>query len=730
MYCLIISGRVQGVGFRPFIYRIAKENDLKGEITNEGYGVKIIVDKKSSILDALKTPPPLAKIHSVEIHKIAPGTYTSFTIKKSSKSKGKTLLPPDIYVCSNCLNELKNPKNRRYRYYFITCTDCGPRYSITEKLPYDRETTSMKDFQMCPECRKEYTNPADRRYHAQTIACPHCGPRLKLLDNKKKTIETSEEAAIKKAAELIKKNKSIGIKGIGGMHLVSNCTKNAVMQVRKLLKRPHKPFAVMFKDLSMLKKYAAPTKEETEEMKSPKSPIVIVKKKNEHMLKEVTELDSIGAMFPYTGLHYLLFDYLNEPLVFTSLNMPGEPISKEENLAEFFLTHERSIVNRCDDSVLKLIRGQPLLLRRSRGFVPTPIEISEQCRPTLALGGETNNTIALADKNRVYLSQHIGDCSNFKTINYLKETVKKFMQLTQIYPEIIATDMHPGYETNEFASELSRELNTKLVKVQHHKAHIAGVAAENNLKDYVGIACDGMGYGDDGTLWGGEVFRVNEGCFKRIGHLEPQFMIGGDSAAKFPKKMLFAILSKIMSEEELLKHDLFPENEARLYLKQLKQRFNVFATSSTGRVLDAVASLLGICDIATYEGRPAMLLESSSERSYKINPVIETRKGKKILMTTPLIEYLKENLSLNKQRLAATAQKYVAEGLYKIVKGEDLPIVFSGGVAYNRIITEYMLDKGVYLPKVVPAGDGGLCVGQCIIANQHLNISNDNTYQY
>jgi hydrogenase maturation protein HypF len=722
MYKIFIQGVVQGVGFRPYIYRKAKEFHLVGSVKNTGNGVEIIVNDKQFI-ERLTDLPPLAKIsnHTIEtVH--TKQKYSDFSILKSSGSTGETELPPDIYMCSDCLRELRDKRNRRYNYYFITCTNCGPRFTMIENYPYDRPFTSMNEFEMCPQCKTEYTDPLNRRYHAQTIACKDCGPKLQLLYRGKNISDASDIETIHKAVNLIQAGNVISIKGVGGFHACSLCDKSAVEKVRRMFNRPHKPYAVMVKDIKMAESIAKVSPHERKLLQGPQRPIVVLKKKQKDQLKSVTELDSIGVMLPYTALHYLLFDFINEPLLMTSSNTPGEPVSITENIGTNFLTHERKIINRCDDSVIKVIHDSVFFLRRSRGYTPLPVVLPLFCRDTIAVGAELNNVISTTKKNKCYLSQYIGDTSKYETFKFLKEAMKKNIQLTRLKPTLIACDLHPGYNSTFFARELAEHYKANLLQIQHHKAHVASVAAEHHITDYIGIAMDGLGFGDDGKLWGGEVFSVKNGTeFSRVGHLEEQPQLGGDSATMYPKKMLFGILSQFLDEPDILKLKLFNEKESQLYLQMLQNEFNVQYTTSTGRVLDAVSALLGICDHRTYDGRPAMILESVATTPLHIEPEIVEEQGSSILLSTPLFTFLLEKREKEVGQLAATAQMYIAKGFYdiaeKIAQKNGTPIVFSGGVAYNRMISEYFLQHGALTNVEIPAGDGGVCYGQTYLAN-------------
>jgi hydrogenase maturation protein HypF len=726
MYKIFVQGIVQGVGFRPYIYRKAKERKLVGSVKNIGNGVEIIINERNFI-QKLTDLPPLAKISNYMVMEIqSKKHFSDFSILKSSVTEGETELPTDIFMCHDCLRELKDGKNRRHDYYFITCTNCGPRFTMIEDYPYDRPFTSMHQFKMCPHCKREYTDPLNRRYHAQTIACKKCGPKLHLLSNKNDISGRSDMETIEKAIDLVKSGEILSVKGVGGFHVCSLSDDENVWKVRELFHRPHKPYALMVKDVEMVEKIAYVSEKEKELLQSPQRPIVVLKKKKKDSFKIVSELDTIGVMLPYTALHYLLFDCINEPLLMTSCNIPGEPVSITETIGKYFLTHERRIVNRCDDSVLKVIYDTTFFLRRSRGYTPIPVIFPIDCQDTIAVGAELNNIICTAKKNKCYLSQYIGDTSKYETYNFLKDAVMKFIYLTRLKPRIIACDLHPGYNSTIFAKELAHMYNAKLIQIQHHQAHVASVAAEHNITDYAGIAMDGLGYGDDGRLWGGEIFSVRKGnTFTRVGHLEEQPLLGGDSATIYPKKMLFGILSKILTEKELLKFRLFDEKESRIYFKILHNNFNVQRTTSTGRILDAVSTLLGLCEKRTYDGRPAMILESIATMPLEFEPVFSRGQGKTILMTTPLFDFLLKNKE-KKGKLAATAQMYIAKGLYEIartaLKKKDMPIVFSGGVAYNRMISEFMLQHDVLVNREIPTGDGGICYGQAYLANMNKNI--------
>jgi hydrogenase maturation protein HypF len=721
MYKFKIKGVVQGVGFRPYIYNACKNARLVGYVQNIGEGVVIEVDDKEKLLEILKDIPILARIDSIDI-RASKKLFTDFTIKKSA-GKGFAEIPPDLYLCKNCHAELTDPRDPRHGYFFITCTNCGPRFSIIKQNPYDRHTTTMADFKMCQRCEKEYNDPLNRRYHAQTIACKDCGPKLYIG-------EIADLGAIQKTAQLIQNNCIVAIKGIGGFHLACNTKPKTIKQLNKITGRKHKPYALMCKDIKMIREIAYVSKKEQEVLTSFKRPIVILRKKKP--LNAVSELDTIGVMLPYTGLHYLLFDHLDEPVVMTSSNKSGEPItvSKNQQLVKDILHHTRKIENPVDDSLIKVIKSTCLLLRRSRGYVPQSIPIGSGSIPikssnnisVLALGAELNSVFSVYAKKRVFVSQYLGNTSNIAMFENYKKMLQKFLDFTNTKPEIILADAHPFYNTALYAAELSQKLGLPLVKIQHHRAHAYSVAGEHGLYDFTAIVCDGLGYGEDDNIWGGEVF-VND---KRVGHLEEQYQLGGDSAVVYPGKMLFSILRKFLPLHETKKylHNFFDDQELEILNKQYHKKFNCPLTSSAGRVLDAASFLLGFCDRRTYEARPAMILEArSSGIHYNFKPIIKNN----ILLTTPLFEFLVQNIGKKPTaRLAATVQHYLIQGLYKIAMQYKKSLFFSGGCAYNKIMASFILEQGGRVNTKVPCGDGGISFGQLAyyLANARNNITN------
>jgi hydrogenase maturation protein HypF len=720
-----VTGLVQGVGFRPYIYAECKKKNICGFVQNTGGGVRIVADNESALLDILLHLPLPMRVDSVKKNSTT-GTYDDFSIKESkTEDRAYAEIPPDFFCCPDCARDLMESGNRREGYFFTTCTLCGPRFSIVTKSPFDRKETSMRDFPLCAECKKEYTNPLNRRHHAQTIACKNCGPSLALYENGIPVVCKSDDETIARVASALRQGAIVAVKGIGGFHLVGAMEDKSLSALHDLRNRNNKPFALLCRDIKMARTIAEIGDDEEKELTSVARPIVILNKKAGAAVPTIlSELSSVGIMLPYSPLHFLLFAHYDKPLVVTSSNLYGEPITttKHEQFVPLVLDHNRAIENSVDDSVLKVVAGHPLLIRRSRGFVPRSIAIPvRESEEILALGAEMNNTFALAKGGRMIMSQHMGSIANPVALANMKDTVEKFLAYTNVAPTVILRDLHPDYQSSLFGVELAQKLKIPIMGIQHHKAHVYAAAHEHALRDFVGIACDGNGLGDDGTLWGGEVFRRDV----RIGHLELQSQIGGDSATRFPHRMLYGILRKFLSPHEVEKFmdKKFTESARHIVEQQLREGFHTPQTSSTGRIFDAASALLGFTSERTYDGRPALLLESHATTPYDFSPVIKDN----ILYTTPLFEFLIANIDKDKARLAATVQQYIAEGLYCIALKEKLPIVFAGGCAYNRLMSTWMSEHGVLFNKEIPPGDGGISAGQIAayvaLANARDNIS-------
>ncbi|PVX23342.1 MAG: carbamoyltransferase HypF [Candidatus Bathyarchaeum sp.] len=745
-----VSGIVQGVGFRPFIYRMAMKNGLVGYVRNRGDAVVEIVvegnkDSVKQFLEDLKaTKPVLAQIYNTttDTKKQEEG-FNEFKIMQSSgKAKlSGSVIPPDVSICDECLKELRDPTDRRFDYFFITCTNCGPRYTVINRLPYDRPNTTMKDFQMCDACAKDYTDPSNRRFHAQTVACPNCGPKTYLTTNSGEHVES--EDPIREAGQLLEEGSIVAIKGNGGFHVATSTTKtNPVARLRKDKHRKQKPFAIMSADLKTVRSFAEVNQWEAELLTSYRKPIILLKKSGDYCLSEMVspELNRVGVMLPYTGLHAMLFDGTKEPaFVMTSANPPSEPIvtknhdaiTKLGSTVDYFLLHDRPIAQRCDDSVVRFHGKDPCLLRRSRGYAPEPVRmkrVSERC--VLAVGGELNVTSCILTGNRAFISQHIGDVENLENLRFLKDSIAHLTKLTNCKIQAVACDLHPRFTTTKLAQDLGKKLGCPVVRVQHHHAHAAALMAEWNIDEVVAVACDGFGYGSDGAAWGGEVLYTNSEGFRRLGHLEAQPIIGGDRATYHPLRMAAAILNKKVDATEWLlansSHLPHGRKEAELIVKQL-EKGSAPETTSCGRVLDAVSAMLGICYERTYEGEPAMKLESAATKGKdKLNlaPKLEGN----VLDTTFLVHEIFANKDkVSVADLACSAQAYLARGLAQLAveEAERLQVKhigFSGGVAYNEHITATMrktVEKAGFsflVHNKIPSGDGGTSFGQAIVA--------------
>ena len=747
---LNITGIVQGVGFRPFIYRIAAQNKLNGYVKNRGdAGVEILLEGtqeavQSFMKDLKQKKPPLAQIFRITTTPLKGKLqYQEFTIHRSSNEAelSGSVIPPDIAICNECLKELRDPKDPRHDYFFITCTNCGPRFTIIERLPYDRENTTMRDFPMCSFCQKEYTDPLNRRFHAQTVACPECGPKAYLTTNNGKPIHGKD--LIREAGKLLSEGNILAIKGYGGFHVATSTTKDKpLIKLRQVKHRSQKPFATMARNLKTIKTFAKVSPAEEKLLTSYSRPIVLLDKNDEYYLSDLIapNLHNVGVMLPYTGLHYMLFDRIDDPaLVMTSANPPNQPIIKDNkeaqktlgNTVDYFLFHNRQIAHRCDDSVLRTHGKKTVFLRRSRGYAPAPIRLKQKAKHVvIGLGGELNNTACILNGDKAFISQHIGDVENIETKQFLENATKHLIHLTNSKIDTIACDLHPKFTTTTLAHELAEQNNWQLTQVQHHYAHVAALMAEHDVKEIVGICCDGYGYGIDGEAWGGEILLCEQQSFgfKRLGHLEKQPLIGGDLATRYPLRMAVAILAKETDVRDWLLQNKqrFPhgEKEIEVILNQLKNP-DPTETTSCGRILDAVAAVLGICSERTYEGEPAMKLESTAINGkdiLKLKPAIHDN----ILETTQMLhEIFEKRKTHSKADLAYSTHAYLAKGLAELAIENALEngirtVGFSGGAACNEILA-LIMQKTVkaaglkfLVHEAVPSGDGGVSFGQTV----------------
>ncbi|MCX7796724.1 MAG: carbamoyltransferase HypF [bacterium] len=737
-----VYGVVQGVGFRPFVYRLANEHKLKGWVLNTSSSVEIEVEGeeesiKRFICDLQSKFPPIARIEKIEIEDSILNNYQDFFIRESKEDLGYQLISPDIAVCEDCLKELFNPKDRRYRYPFINCTNCGPRFTIIKDIPYDRKNTTMAKFKMCDACEREYNDPLDRRFHAQPNACPICGPKL--------WIEGVEsEDPIRETIKLLKEGFIIAIKGLGGFHLTCDATNSKVVKLlRERKKRGYKPFAVMMKDLDTVKRYCYVSSEEEKLLKSPQSPIVLLRIKSlNDISKEVAPNNNyLGIMLPYTPLHHILLREIGLPLIMTSGNISEEPICQDnkealdrlKGIADYFLLNNRDIYSRYDDSVVFVFENKLQMIRRARGYAPSPIKLPFKIRQTLACGGELKNTFCLTKDNYAFISQHIGDLENIETLEHFVNTIELYKRLFRVEPEVIACDMHPDYLSTRYALQFEETL--PIVRVQHHHAHIVSCMADNSITEpVIGIAFDGSGYGIDGNIWGGEVFIADYDSFIRKAHLEYLPMPGGELAIRKPYRLAIGYLYSIFKKVPNLSFlDKVSDKEIKVIKEQIEKGINTPLTSSVGRLFDAISSILNICNEATYEGQPAIELEMAieninSEEYY--NYKIEKDNNTYIVKIKPLLEEVLDDIGrIPRSNISVKFHNTVARiivDLSILIRDETKisRVALSGGCFQNRILLEKSVDLlkkekfKVYIHSDIPCNDGGISLGQAIIGGR------------
>jgi hydrogenase maturation protein HypF len=761
---IYVKGLVQGVGFRPFIYTIATEHNLKGYVLNLGdAGVEIVVEGEESailsfIQDIRGKKPSVARIDDIEVFwEKAIGEFKEFSISKSDvrKLSVNSVIPTDLGICDLCITDIY--KNGRWHHYpFTACAQCGPRFTILYNLPYDRENTSMSDFPLCTYCQAEYENPLDRRYDAQGTTCSICGPRLYLVDREGNYLEGDP---LQTAAKLLVEGNIIAVKGIGGFHIAVDATnQESVEELRKRRKRPSQPFAVMSRSVEKIKKYAEVSALEEELLKSHYKPIVVLQKAPSYNLAESVSpgLDSIGVMLPYTGIHLLLLDFFGkDALVMTSGNYPGRPIAidnaqalKElKNIVDFYLMHNRKIVNRCDDSVIKIVDGAPLFLRKSRGYAPSYLTVpwNISSKTIISVGGEFNVTGSIFFYNKVITTQHIGDINDLDTLDYLKNALSFILKIYEINSiSKVAHDLNPGFLTSRYAREISENYGASITPVQHHHAHMAALMAEHSLATGSNIVCitiDGVGYGTDGNAWGGEILLGGYSNFARVAHLRYQPMPGGDLCAYYPARFLASTLSTVMNESEIfqlfekkyIKYLRFGSHELSAILKQSKNE-NIIFSSSMGRLLDAIAVLLDVCAYRTYEGEPPIRLEAFAKQgkpsNINLRLPIKKDSDKYIIDTSEFILSIIENIKDNRaQDLAYEIHKVLGETLgetaCQICDEYGISLIgLSGGSAVNNLLVKYIKqsiyknNKKLIQHKFQPPGDGCVSVGQAVVASQ------------
>ncbi len=696
---IVVKGKVQGVGFRPFVYRLASEFELCGYVCNRGDGVEIVVEGEAieEFIQKLQSDlPPLASIDIIEKTFLPDEKFQTFTIKKSIDANKRVVLLPDITICEDCLADLFDLKSRRYHYPLINCTNCGPRYTIVTDWPYDRKNTTMYEYTMCPDCEKEYNDPKSRFYHAQPIGCNECGPKIRLGSYE-------GVAAIKEAARLIEEEKIVAIKGVGGFHLVCLAKSEAVVRLRKRKKRSKKPFAVMFPNIGAIKSACSLDKTEIALITSKERPIVVVQKRDDFSLA-APDIDRLGVFLPYNGIYALLFSFLYAPLVVTSANISDTPIFtkkeqvKKSGLSDAVLYYDREIARSCDDSVVSAIGDKSIFYRLSRGYAPKHFYLSSVTKPILAMGANQKNSIAFAKEHDLVLSPHIGDILTLESFEYFKKVVQDLQKIYSFTPSLIVCDKHPHYETNNYA----RSLGIEVLELQHHLAHVFAAKAEMKLTSHpladertLGFAWDGTGYGDDKRVWGGEVFVQNS----RKYHFDYFKIVGGERALKDIRLIAWSLMRKYG----------FAVSD-RLFSLAYEKNINTFETSSVGRLFDAVAFVSGLSERQEYEGYTGLLIEKAYQGGdQRYDFVIE--KG---IIQIDFVTLIKDKKELIATKFINTLVAIIVH----IAKEEKLPVILSGGVFQNKTLLQRAIEKlereniDYFFPTQTPINDGGIALGQ------------------
>lgn len=755
-YLIRVYGIVQGVGFRPFVSRIAADIGIFGSVCNKGPYVEIAAEgsekQLAAFMRSLKNEAPersaILKIETIEQE---PEGALKFEIKKSGREKGEIFVSPDIAICPKCKAELFDKSNRRYLHPFINCTACGPRLTILDSMPYDRERTSMAEFPMCPDCRNEYTDPDCRRYHAQPVCCNDCGPKLYIPGSEKKGRE-----ALLYVRKIIRSGGIAAVKGIGGFHLCCDAENpNAVARLRSLKNRPFKPFAVMLKDMDTVRRECAVETGQNALLDGPQKPIILLKRlKSGKICEEVAPGNpKIGVMLPYAPVQLLLFSYpdggkMTDCFVMTSGNPSGAPICRSDDeavkelsgMCDVILSNDRKIRLRADDSVMAFFSGKPYMIRRSRGYAPLPFLLPKTRKgQVLGIGGELKNTFCLASGNRLYLSPYIGDLADIRTVKALGGAVARMERLLEIEPQAVACDLHPKYNSTAFA----KSLGLPVIEVQHHFAHIASCMAENGYEgEVIGVAFDGTGYGTDGTVWGGEFLKVSYSGFKRLGSVAPYRQAGGELAVKEGWRVAVSLLLDAFGSESdagdaALKLGLCGENSLKTQFAMLENNINCVTSTSAGRIFDAVSAILGIKRLSTFEGEASMALEFAAEKTAKsdFSPEISASEdGRFVIKTDKLIRFLavKSTQKASKEYLAGVFHSAVAQmvlaGCRRCREQTGInTAAMSGGVFQNLLLLKKCCDLlkkdgfNVLIHSLVPPNDGGIALGQAAVALQQIS---------
>ena len=751
-----VRGVVQGVGFRPFVYRLALEHNLKGWVRNTSGNVEIEVEGDEETLrtflgDLKAKAPPVARLEKVEAAFHRARGYTDFKICPSLAQEGKyQLVSPDIATCEDCKQEILSPADRRFHYPFTNCTNCGPRFTIIEDIPYDRPLTTMRSFKMCPRCQQEYDDPLNRRFHAQPNACPECGPGLKLVEGNGDPVECHD--VIEEAGALLKAGKILALRGLGGFQLACDATsEEAVNLLRARKRRPAKPLAVMVADLADVEWHCLVSDDEKKLLKSPQSPIVLVrwKRDSSDIVPAVApKIKYLGVMLPYTPLHHLLLKEVGLPLVMTSGNLSEEPIAKDNDealrrlrgIADRFLLHNRDIYARYDDSVYVVEDNEPRAIRRARGYAPYPIFLPHKSKQILACGAEEKNTLCLTKDDHAFISQHIGDMENEETLEHFENTVELYKKLFRVEPEVIAYDMHPEYLSTKYALRVGSEMGLKLAPVQHHHAHIVSCLVENGVEEpVIGVAFDGTGYGSDGTIWGGEFLLADWRSYQRVGHLECVPLPGGTAAIKKPYRMALSYLYTLLGEGfslEGLPLSKLNMNEIDIIKRQLKQGINSPLTSSAGRLFDGVSALAGVRGEVEYEAQAAIELEMIATdelegvggKPYPFS--IVEQQGAKVVKLGELISAVVQDIrdqipaSAVSIKFHRTMAQIIVDMCNIICRERGINKVgLSGGVFQNRLLLKLAVPAlhkeglTVLTHRLVPCNDGGISLGQAVVAD-------------
>ena len=747
---VVIRGAVQGVGFRPFVYRLATQMGLPGWVINSAQGVFVEVEGAEERLHEFlrrieSDKPRISFIQSLESSFLDPAGFTRFEILTSEGGEKTALVMPDVATCSDCLAEINDPANRRYRYPFTNCTNCGPRFTIIESLPYDRPRTTMKAFQMCVDCQREYYDPRDRRFHAQPNACPGCGPQLGLWDGEGIVLATLD-AALKLAADHIRSGRIVAVKGLGGFHLACDArNEQAVIQLRRRKQREEKPFALMYPSYAAVEQDCAISNIEARLLRSPESPIVLLRRREGSSTSALAPSIAprnpyLGVMLPYTPLHHLLLAELGFPVVATSGNISDEPICTDEHearrrlhgIADAFLVHNRPILRHVDDSIAREMSGRELVLRRARGFAPLPIVIGDPGRRILAVGAHQKNSVAMSVGPQVFISQHIGDLETVESLQAFEHVIDSFRTLYEIEPAVVASDLHPGYSSTQHAGRMGIEH----VRVQHHYAHALSCMAENQVQPpALAVSWDGSGFGPDHTIWGGEFLRITASGFERVGHLRPFRLPGGDKAVKEPRRVAMSLLYEMFGDAAFDLTDVptlgaFASDDLGVVRSMLKRGINAPVTTSAGRLFDAVASLINLRQVCRFEGQAAMELEfaipaAPPHDSYQFG--VNELDGVLIADWEPVVRAILRDHAheLAAGLIAARFHNALATMIATLARqvGEE-KVLLTGGCFQNRYLTECVIGHisraGLrpYWHQRVPPNDGGIALGQIVAASR------------